>query len=166
MGDVCEFKNGKVLTKNNIVEGEYPVIVGGKQPFGYHNNFNTDENTILCSKSGAYAGYFSKYNSKVWMSDCFGIYPKKQLNKDYLYYYLLCIQNRIYKEQTGNAQPHYSIKEIEKIKIPILSPEHQDRIVEFMDNIIGDNYCLLDRLVSDFKDLDLFKFLIIEKILY
>ena len=135
LGEVCEFQNGKVLSKSNIIKGKYPVIGGGKQPFGYHNNFNTDEDTILCSKSGAYAGYISKYNNKVWMSDCFAIYPKKQLNKDYLYYFLLCIQNKIYKDQTGNAQPHYSIKEIEKIKIPIPSLEDQEKVVKIIEDI-------------------------------
>ena len=135
LSEVCEFQNGKVLSKNNIVEGEYPVIGGGKQPFGYHNNFNTDENTILCSKSGAYAGYFSKYNSKVWMSDCFGIYPKKQLNKHYLFNFLLGIQNNIYNKQTGNAQPHFSIKDIETVKIPVPSLEDQEKVVMMIEDI-------------------------------
>lgn len=135
LGDVCEFVNGKILAKNNIIKGQYPVIGGGKQPFGYHNKYNTDENTILCSKSGAYAGYISSYNEKVWMSDCFGIYPKEQLNKKYLYYYLQCIQNNIYKSQTGNAQPHYSITEIVKIKIPVPSLEDQEKIIKQIEAI-------------------------------
>ena len=33
LSEVCEFQNGKVLSKNNIVEGEISVIGGGKQPF-------------------------------------------------------------------------------------------------------------------------------------
>ena len=37
LGEVCEFKNGKVITKTTLKKGIYPVIGGGKSPFGYHN---------------------------------------------------------------------------------------------------------------------------------
>jgi len=40
---------------------------------GYHNDYNTDENTIIISKDGAYAGYVSKYNKKCLITN-HGIY--------------------------------------------------------------------------------------------
>ena len=97
------------------------MIGGGKSPFGYHNKFNKNENTILCSKSGAYAGYISKYKNKVWASDCFSI-KSTIINQNYLYLFLKSIQKKIYTYQTGQAQPHISIKEIQKLKIPIVKP--------------------------------------------
>ena len=87
----------------------------------------------------------------------------KGITKEYLYYTLKLLnyskQKHLMNSQISNALNKSTLG---KLKIPILSPEHQERIVKFMDNIIGDNYSLLDRLVSDFKDLDLFKFLIVE----
>lgn len=77
LGKLCEFKNGKNIIRDKLVPGKYPVIGGGKQPMGYHNEYNVIENCILCSSTGCYAGFISKYETKVWASDCFSIVPKQ-----------------------------------------------------------------------------------------
>lgn len=130
---VCEFKKGKQLSKQNFVDGIYPVIGGGIKPTGYHNNFNMQENTILCSSSGENAGYISRYSSKVWASDCFAILPIN-INSDYLYYILSGLQKKIFDIQTGSAQPHIYSKDLEThIKIPI--PKSQTKMKEWTDKI-------------------------------
>ena len=134
LGEVCKFKNGKGIKKDTLVEGEYPVIGGGQKPMGFHNEYNTDKNTILCSSSGAYAGFISKYDKQVWASDCFSIIPKDIINNNYLYYFLKMFQDKIYKLQTGTAQPHIYSKNLEQLKIPIPSLERQKEIVEYCDN--------------------------------
>jgi type I restriction enzyme S subunit len=134
LGEVCEFQNGKSIKKEDLINGEYAVIGGGQKPMGYHNKYNIDENIILCSSSGAYSGFISKYNIKVWISDCFSIKPIDiNLNNSYLYYYLKTIQKKIYKLQTGAGQPHVYSKDLSKIKIPIPSLEVQNKIVENLD---------------------------------
>ena len=137
LGEVCEFKNGKGIKKENLKDGEYPVIGGGQKPMGLHNEYNTNENMILCSSSGAYAGYISKYDKKVWASDCFSIKPIKNIiDNNYLYYLLkLYLQDTIYKLQTGTAQPHVYSKNLEKLKIPIPSIEKQKEIISYLDFI-------------------------------
>jgi len=136
LGEVCNFKNGKGIKKDTLVEGEYPVIGGGQKPMGFHNEYNADENTILCSSSGAYAGFISKYDKKVWASDCFSIIPKNNsINNTYLYYLLKTIQDKIYKLQTGTAQPHIYSKDLQNIKIPIPPLEKQQEIVKYLDFI-------------------------------
>ena len=134
LGEVCNFKNGKGIKKDTLVEGEYPVIGGGQKPMGFHNEYNADENTILCSSSGAYAGFISKYNKKVWASDCFSIIPKNNsISNTYLYYLLKSIQDKIFKSQSGAAQPHVYSKDLQNIKIPIPSLERQQEIVEYCE---------------------------------
>jgi type I restriction enzyme S subunit len=136
LGEVCNFKNGKGIKKDRLIEGEYPVIGGGQKPMGFHNKYNSDENTILCSSSGAYAGFISKYDKKVWASDCFSIIPKNNsINNTYLYYLLKTIQDKIYKLQTGTAQPHIYSKDLQNIKIPIPTLERQQEIVKYLDFI-------------------------------
>ena len=72
-------------------------------------------------------------------------------------------KNIIFKFTGGQAQKNMQTNKLfAKLKIPILSQEHQQRIVDFMDESIGQNYKILDRLVSEFKDMDLFKFLLKE----
>ena len=134
LGEVCNFKNGKGIKKDTLVEGEYPVIGGGQKPMGFHNEYNTNENTILCSSSGAYAGFISKYDKKVWASDCFSIIPNdKSIENNYLYYLLKITQDKIYKSQTGTAQPHVYSKDLQDLKIPIPSLERQKEIVEYCE---------------------------------
>lgn len=133
LGELCEFKNGKTLSKKHAIEGIYPVIGGGQLPQCYHNEYNRDENVILCSSSGT-AGFISKYSSKVWASDCFSIIPKDEtICNDYLYYYLKTIQNNIYKLQTGSAQPHVYSKDVALLNIPIPSLERQNMIIKSLN---------------------------------
>ena len=135
LGEVCNFKNGKGIKKDTLIEGEYPVIGGGQKPMGFHNDYNTKENTILCSSSGAYAGFISKYDKKVWTSDCFSIIPKDVLTIDnnYLYYLLKTIQDKIYKTQSGAAQPHVYSKDLQELPIAIPSLDKQQEIVEYCE---------------------------------
>ena len=133
ISNLCEFKKGKQLSKQNFIKGEYPVIGGGIKPTGYHNNFNMTENTILCSSSGENAGYISRYPSKVWASDCFAILPKN-INSEYLYFILNVLQPNIFEIQSGSEQPHVYSKDLEThIKIPV--PKSQSKIQEWVDKI-------------------------------
>ena len=149
LGEVCNFKNGNGLKKDELIKGEYPVIGGGQKPLGFHNQYNTNENTILCSSSGAYSGFISKYSKKVWASDCFSIIPKNNLiNNTYLYYLLKTFQNEIYKLQTGTVQPHIYSKDLYNLKIPVPPMELQEEIVDYCDN----NQTTIDNLKKTIED--------------
>ena len=163
--EVCNFKNGKNLTKKNLVDGIYPVIGGGKNPLGMHNEFNRDENVILCSSSGAYSGYISKYKTKIWASDCFSIHSKNKdkLNEQYLYYYLVFIQNKIYKLQNGAGQPHVYSKDLQKFKFPIISIEKQNIIVKFLDKLFDMKKISPQETSKYYSDLDIFRLLLDNK---
>ena len=151
LNELCTFKSGKQLSKSNFKSGVYPVIGGGQHPTGFHNEFNKDKNTILCSSSGAYAGFINKYDSEVWASDCFSIHSKNKniLDEKYLYYYLKSIQANIYKLQTGTAQPHIYPKSIENLKIYIPSIEKQNSIIEFYES----NQIKINELENKIKNL-------------
>jgi type I restriction enzyme M protein len=135
LGDVCKIEGGSQLSKKNYVEGPYPVIGGGQSPAGYHNEYNKEANTILCSQSGSYSGFISRYPTSVWASDCFGIKPNDNIEQSYLFYYLKNIQHNIYKLQSGAGQPHVYSKDI--INLDILYPpqETQTQIVQYLDNL-------------------------------
>jgi type I restriction enzyme M protein len=136
LGEICEIKNGKNITKDKLVDGEYYVVGGGSKPLGKHNEYNVNENTIIISKDGAYAGYVSKYDTKIFVSN-HGIYIEsfnENILKDYIYYYLkLSLQDKLYKLQTGSAQPGIKKEKVEKLKIPIPSLERQQEIIEYCE---------------------------------
>jgi type I restriction enzyme S subunit len=141
LGEVCIFKNGTNITKDKLIKGDYPVIGGGQKPLGYHNEYNVIENTIIISKDGAYAGYISKYNSKIFVSN-HGIYIDKiddTILKDYIYYYLKSIQNKIYTLQFGAGQPGIKKEQLELLEILIPSIEKQEEIVKYLDELNNRN---------------------------
>jgi len=137
LGEVCEFKGYQSLRKKDFIEGDYPVIGGGRKPAGFHNTFNRDENTILCSATGSYAGYISKYANKVWCSESFSIHPVNgKIINNYLYYYLKTKQERIYEMRpSSGGQPHMYDRLIKKLKIPLPSLEIQQQIVDELDSL-------------------------------
>lgn len=137
LGQICDFQNGKGLSRKDFKEGIYQVIGAGHDPVGYHSEYNREPNTILCSSSGAYAGYISKYNLQVWASDCFSICPKSmiQLDNNYLFYLLKSNQDKIYKLQSGMAQPHVYSKDLSTLLIPLPSLEVQQKIVKELVSI-------------------------------
>lgn len=137
LNNICEVERGKGLKRKEFVKGPYPVIGGGQTPSGKHNEYNKEANTILCSQSGSYAGFISRYPTPVWASDCFSIKPNEEIiQQSYLFYYLKNIQNKIYKLQTGAGQPHVYPKDINNIAIPIISLEIQTQIVAKLDELV------------------------------
>jgi type I restriction-modification system DNA methylase subunit len=159
LGEVCIMKCGNhSMQKSNFnINGEYLIIGGGIKPAGKHGSYNCDENTILCSTAGS-AGYISIYNTKVFMTVSLSIIIKDEdiISKKYLFYYLKINQMQIYKLQTGQAQPVLSKDNLSKFKVPILSKEHQEEIVECIEKIFGNDYKEIDKMVSKLKDFDLF----------
>jgi len=134
LGEVCQIKCGNHSTKKcNFIEGEYLIIGGGKQPIGKHNEYNCDENTILCASHGT-AGYISMYPVKTFLTMAFAFIENKQLiNKMYLYYYLKSIEEHLISLGKGTAQPCISMEKLKSIKIPIPSLDRQQEIVEYCE---------------------------------
>lgn len=155
LGEVCELKNGTNITKADLIEGEYPVIGGGQKPLGYHNKFNCSENTLIISKDGAYAGYVSMYNTKLFITNHGIIILSNDeiIQKKYLYYYLKNIQNDIYKLQSGAGQPGIKAMDLQKIKIPIPSLEKQNEIVETLDEFQNAN-SEMEKIIEHLKNLN------------
>lgn len=118
LGDVCEFQRGKMITKKELVDGEFPVIGGGISPMGYHTLSNRKVYTCLISQSGENAGHISRYTKPVWASDCFSVSSSK-MNDDFLYYSLLQIQDEINFLKTGTAQPHIYPSSIDSLTIVV-----------------------------------------------
>jgi restriction endonuclease S subunit len=135
--ELCTTVKGKQLSKEKFIEGKYPVIGGGITPTGYHNNYNMNKNTILCSSSGANAGHISKYDIEVWASDCFSIVSKNKIvSNNYLYYALKNKQDDIFKCQTGSAQPHVYASDLAK-HIKFLIPKNK-KLFQNLEPIFGE----------------------------
>jgi len=134
LGDVVEIKKGQLITDNTRVEGNIPVIAGGKIPAYYHNKANRNGKTITISGSGASAGFVSFHNDPIFASDCSTIEDSKRYSIEFIYFILHLFQNKIYKMQTGGAQPHIHPNDLKPIVISI--PNYPEQIA--IANILSD----------------------------
>jgi type I restriction-modification system DNA methylase subunit len=140
LGDIFAKKSGKSLPKDKMKEGEYPVIGGGANYSGYHNEFNYNEKLIFIARVGS-AGYVSFYEGKCYVTDLVGAYSvNKDLNFKCIYNILKNNEEKIKIHSKQTAAPSINLSEIlELIKIPIPSKEIQEYIVtecEYYDNLI------------------------------
>ena len=161
LGDVVEVKRGKTLSKNKIKPGNYPVIGGGVKFSGYHNEYNyIGSNGIFISRVGT-AGYVSRYYKQCYITDLiFTIEPIK-ININYLWYYLKCSQHEIDKFIAKNAAPNISWSQLKNLKIPNLPLDHQNEIVEFLDEVYQTNQ--IEETIKYLKDVPIFNLLIMKR---
>lgn len=76
LGDLCNKKSGKSLSRDNMIDGDYPVIGGGESYGGYHNEFNYNEPLIFISRVGT-AGYVSYLETGCYVTDLVGAFSIK-----------------------------------------------------------------------------------------
>ena len=106
LGNTVEIKKGQLITERGIVRGHIPVVAGGKQPAYFHSIANREGKTITISASGASAGYINFYSMPIFASDCSTIGEGAEYCIEFIYFLLQSQQERIYRAQTGGAQPH------------------------------------------------------------
>ncbi|HED2276093.1 TPA: restriction endonuclease subunit S [Klebsiella quasipneumoniae subsp. quasipneumoniae] len=114
--DMAKIVKGKALSSRDLVDGEIPVIAGGKSS-PYKHCYYTHEDVITVSASGAYAGYVSYHPYKIWASDCSVVVAREGFDTGYIYQLLIFRQNEIYSLQSGGAQPHIYPKDLESLKV-------------------------------------------------
>lgn len=121
--DVFEVEKGTSITEAQAVEGNIPVVAGGKDYAYLHNESNRLQGCITISASGANSGFVNYWDVPIWASDCVTLKSKdeeKYLTK-FLYYALRLIQSDIYLLQKGSDQPHVYASDIQYVKVPAVS---------------------------------------------
>ena len=132
LGDICQVRRGTTITRKDITNGNIPVIAGGRKATYFHNKHNREAGVITISGSGASAGLVNFWSTPIFASDCSTV-ELKDGTQDllFIYHYLKSLQKFIYKNmRSGAAQPHVYAKDISKLKIPILSLNLQQKIVD------------------------------------
>lgn len=132
IGELCLMKRGEILVSDDYIFGDIPVIAGGKEPAGFHNISNRNGNIITISSSGASAGFVAFYEKPIFATDCFTISSSEKYNVRFFYYYLMMSQERIYRLQSGGAQPHVHPKDLAPMMLRIPSLEEQNAVVKII----------------------------------
>lgn len=142
LGEVCEIKNGKNINKQIIEnnKGNYPVINSGKEPLGYYNQYNTEDDPIGITSRGAGVGSITYQEGKYFRGNLnytVTIKNKKYLNTKFLYHLLIEHQENIKKLATFQGIPALNASSLKELEIPITSIDIQEKIVEILDKFTG-----------------------------
>lgn len=141
LGEVCEIKTGKGITKKDAENaGDYPIISGGVTPMGYFHLFNREPNVVTVSRVGANAGWVGYMTEKFYLNDkCFSVIPNvvnaNKINSKYLYYYLKQNESTLTSLQSEGGVPTINTQKVGSIEIPLPPIEVQSRIVEVLDKM-------------------------------
>lgn len=115
--EVLTIRKGQTITKREATPGPYPVILGGREPAYYIDKYNHTGKAIVISRSGASAGYVSRWNEPIFVTDGFLIEPKADCEYDFVYYTLKSKQYELFDRKRGSAIPHVTPALIESIKV-------------------------------------------------
>lgn len=126
---------GNLITEKTALEGNIPVIAGGKTAAYFHNVPNRLKSTVTISGSGANAGYVAFHDYPIYASDCCTIEEKESFHLKYIYFALLLKQNEIYRSQTGGAQPHIHPRNLYPLIIRLPKLREQEAIANVISDI-------------------------------
>ena len=134
LGDVAELKRGEAVTRKEVVEGQVPVIAGGREPAYYIDRSNRQGETIVIAGSGAYAGFVSLWDEPIFVSDAFSIVVDRSvLQPRFVYHWLSGRQEAIHALKSGGGVPHVYPKDVAKLRCPVPPQEVQREIVRILD---------------------------------
>lgn len=134
---VATIVKGNALSSDDIHNGTIPVIAGGQSSPYCHDQSNYEGNVITVSASGAYAGYVWFHDYPIYATDCCVIFSKDESRymTKYLFEVLKLQQQAIYRLQTGAAQPHVYVSDLQTLNIPVVSLQKQREIVTHIQSI-------------------------------
>ena len=146
--NIGNFSRGKNITKEQMIEGNVPVISAGIEPSGYHNASNVKGMSLTMSASGANAGYLQYNLEDIWAADC--SYYHSDSNIWFIYHSLNFIRKAIDNLKVGSAQPHVYPKNINKLCIMI--PE--EKYIKKFNDLVSPVYLEIKRLQEKNKNLE------------
>lgn len=137
LGDICSIKTGPNINKNIISNnpGIYPVINSGRDPLGYVNVFNTENDPIGIASRGS-VGLVSWTPGKYFRGNlnysC-TVKEKNKLDVRYLYHYLLHADAEIQALATHQGIPALNASALKTLQVPLVPLEIQAEIVRILD---------------------------------
>ena len=156
LGEIASIKTGGSVSKQKIADnpGDYPVINSGREPLGFINEWNTENEPLGVTSRGAGVG------SIIWQE---GRYFRGNLNysiksKDgvsisdrYLYHLLLFMQRDIHNVCTFDGIPALNANNLKRILIPIPCPDSTKESLNIQSKIVNilDKFDMLINSISD-----------------
>lgn len=153
LNDISEINKGKQLSKLDMLGGEYYVLNGGQVPSGYHNTFNTPENTISISEGGNSCGFVKFNKEKFWSGGHnYTLSLRENINILFLYHYLKYKENIIMSLRVGSGLPNIQKKALQNFYISLPPLKEQQKIAEILSTV-DEQIGQTDQLIQKTKEL-------------
>lgn len=141
LGEVVDVKTGQSINKQKIEnnQGIYPVINSGREPLGYINEWNTENDPIGVTTRGAGVGSITWQEGKYFRGNLnysVTIKDSDELDVRFLFHLLLHFQKQIHSLCTFTGIPALNASELKTLLIPVPKLELQKEIVKRLDILI------------------------------
>ena len=141
LGDVTLIKTGQAVSKQAISTnpGQYPVINSGKEPLGFIDKWNTDNDPIGITTRGAGVGSITWQEGKYFRGNLnYSVTIKDSANLEvrYLYHLLHQMQSAIQSLCTFDGIPALNAGSLKGLEIPIPCPDNPEKSLEIQAEIV------------------------------
>jgi type I restriction enzyme, S subunit len=141
LGEVTTIKTGQSVNKQIISAnpGEYPVINSGRDPLGFINEWNTENNPIGVTTRGAGVGSITWQEGKYFRGNLnysVTVNSNQKVCIRYLYHLLLEMQADIQALCTYDGIPALNAGNLKDLQIPIPCPENPEKSLEIQAGIV------------------------------
>ncbi len=139
LGEVATIKTGQSVNKQMISDspGEYPVINSGREPLGFFDEWNTNNDPIGITTRGAGVGSVTWQAGKYFRGNLnysVNINNLEKISIRYFYHLLLEMQLDIQALCTYDGIPALNAGNLKELIIPIPPLAVQREIVRILDN--------------------------------
>ncbi|HIH0956167.1 TPA: restriction endonuclease subunit S [Vibrio cholerae] len=141
LGDVTLIKTGQAVSKQAISTnpGQYPVINSGKEPLGFIDKWNTDNDPIGITTRGAGVGSITWQEGKYFRGNLnYSVTIKNSANLEvrYLYHLLHQMQSAIQSLCTFDGIPALNAGSLKGLEIPIPCPDNPEKSLAIQAEIV------------------------------
>lgn len=141
LGDVTLIKTGQAVSKQAISTnpGQYPVINSGKEPLGFIDKWNTDNDPIGITTRGAGVGSITWQEGKYFRGNLnYSVTIKDSANLEvrYLYHLLHQMQSAIQSLCTFDGIPALNAGSLKGLEIPIPCPDNPEKSLAIQAEIV------------------------------
>ncbi|MDD3885023.1 MAG: restriction endonuclease subunit S [Gallionella sp.] len=140
LGEVTSIKTGQSVNKQMISAnpGEYPVINSGRDPLGFIDDWNTDNDPIGITSRGAGVGSVTWQPGKYFRGNLnYSVTIKnvQLVSTRYLYHLLLEMQPEIQSLCTYDGIPALNAGNLKELQVPIPCPDNPKKSLEIQAEI-------------------------------
>ncbi|WP_434156255.1 restriction endonuclease subunit S [Morganella morganii] len=141
LGEVTLIKTGQAVSKQAISTnpGQYPVINSGREPLGFIDKWNTDNDPIGITTRGAGVGSITWQEGKYFRGNLnYSVTIKDSANLEvrYLYHLLHQMQSAIQSLCTFDGIPALNAGSLKGLEIPIPCPDNPEKSLAIQSEIV------------------------------